>query len=82
MLCGIPQYIQCMHHGLTFVPLVSHFSSLTAQGVSISCDGFPIHLEWELSILVTGFIVEVLLEMVMLCNSRGRYCVRLVLLKQ
>ena len=40
---SIPQYVQCIHHGLTSVLLVSNSSLLTAKGVNlvVACDGFP-----------------------------------------
>ena len=39
------QYVQFMHHGLTFVPFASHFSLLIAQGVDWWYV-FPIHLDF------------------------------------
>ena len=40
---GIPQYIQCILHGLTSVLLVSHSSLLIAKSVNlvVARDGFP-----------------------------------------
>ena len=40
---GIPQYIKCMHHGLTFVFLCVSFLSVTAKGVNQGSmiHGFP-----------------------------------------
>ena len=45
MAFGIPQYVQCILHGLNSVlPFVSHSSLLTAKGVNlaVACDGFPL----------------------------------------
>ena len=43
---GIPQYVQCIFHGLLPVsPFVSHLPLLTAKSVDLAkaCDGFPSH---------------------------------------
>ena len=44
MLFGIPQYVQCIIHGLTSVPFVSHSSLLTAKSVDLAVarDGFSL----------------------------------------
>ena len=41
---GIPQYVQCILHGLTSVLFVSHSSMLTAKSVNLAIahDGFPL----------------------------------------
>ena len=40
---GIPQYVQCILHGLTSASVVSHSSWLTAKGIDLAVarDGFP-----------------------------------------
>ena len=41
---GLPQYVQCILHGLPSVLLVSHSSMLTAKSVNLAIarDGFPL----------------------------------------
>ena len=59
---GIPQYVQCILHGLTSVLLCVHSSLLTGKGVGLAQahDGFP--SKWKLSVL---FIVAILIAEVL-----------------
>ena len=61
-LFGIPQYAQCILHGLTSVLLCVPFIFVTGKGVDLAVarDGFP--SKWKLSVffIVAIMIAEVL----------------------
>ena len=64
---GIPEYEQCMLHGLTFV---SNLSLLTAQGVEFLIaphDGFPTSVTGIVQ--VTGLIAEILPVVFFVCDT-------------
>ena len=59
---GIPQYVQCVLHGLTSVLLCVPL--LTAKGVDLVVvyDGFPSKHKWSVFFIVATLIAEVVLE--------------------
>ena len=61
---GIPQYVQCILHGLTSVPFVSHSSLLTGKGVDLvrARDGFPSKRKSSIFFIVAILIAKVLFK--------------------
>ena len=68
---GIPQYIQCTYHGLTFVPMCPflfadspRYRFAVAQWLLYIC-------KWESSVfsVMTGLIAEALLLLFFVCNG-------------
>ena len=61
---SIPQYVQCILHGLTSVLFVSHSSLPPAKSVNlvIAHDGFPSLRKLSIFLIVAVLIAEVLFE--------------------
>ena len=61
---GIPQYVQCILHGLTSVLLCVPFILLTVKSVNlvVACDGFPLSQKSSVFFIVAILISEELFE--------------------
>ena len=70
----IPQYVQCILHGLTSVllcvPLI--FADSKSVDLAVACDGFPSKRKSSVFFIVATLIAEVLFKqflIVQLCNG-------------
>ena len=72
---GIPQYVQCTHHGLTFVFFCVPFLFAESQGVDSTVARCMASLQYvckqessDFSV-VTGWIAETILTLFFICNA-------------
>ena len=68
---GIPQYVQCKRHGLTFAPPLCPISFADSPRCQLAIvQWLPYVHKWEFPIffVVTGLIAEALLLLFFVCN--------------